>query len=68
MPLIKLEITIYSPHFDEKLKWNTLQLKTEINDCGKKINRSNLLAKNNFNSPRSAHFFVHFCTTLYGGR
>ena len=29
LPLIKLEITIYSPHFDEKLKWNTLQLKTE---------------------------------------
>ena len=29
LPLIKLEITIYLPHCDEKLKWNTLQLKTE---------------------------------------
>ena len=38
------------------------------NESGKKINRSNLLVKNNFNSPRSAHFVVLFCTTLYGGR
>ena len=30
LPLIKLEITIYSPHFDEKLKWNTLQLKLSM--------------------------------------
>ena len=29
LPLIKLEITIYLPHCDEKLKWNTLRLKTE---------------------------------------
>ena len=29
LPLIKLEITIYLPHCDEKLKWNMLQLKTE---------------------------------------
>ena len=38
------------------------------NKSGKEIDRSNLLAKNNFNCPRSAHFFVHFFTTLYGGR